>query len=111
MLVSYKPVSHKKNVYPRSVVTIVPQTLLIFQRKRSLIFALASSQFYQGRRYDFHSGGAWALKSEIGSGSNSKTHYFMKKWGPVPPGPPGLDAPVYSFLVLILNSIVKNSHI
>ena len=47
----------------------------------------------QRRRNDFQRGGALSLRSEVSSGKNSKTRYFMKKLEQYPPNlPPGFDA-------------------
>jgi len=50
----------------------------------------------RGHQYNFKSGGAWSLMSGISLGSNSETHYFMKKWGHCPQ-PPSFNGPVTVF--------------
>ena len=54
-----------------------------------------ASALIQKRRNDVQNRGAWLLISEMSSGKNSETCYFLKKRGEaVPPEPLAFDAPV-----------------
>ena len=63
----------------------------VFKFSDGFPYILFHSSRQQGRSIEFQSGGACSLRSEISSGKNSETCYFLKKVEEAVP--PGFDAP------------------